>query len=208
MVTFLSGHLDTSAMCEKIDRDGRLQIEPAEWWHDQHPDALRLFMHKHGVYVIPTTELLGYLRKVIRGRTALEIGAGHGSLSRALGIRITDAKIQNLPEVRAIYDRMKQPVIKYPPDVEEIHANDAVSKYEPQVVFGTYITSYSPTPPGNPYGVLEEPIINTTEMYIHVGNDRTHNFKPAMLLPHAEVTAPWVITRGEADSNRIWVWGS
>ena len=103
-------------------------------------NKLRLFMHKYGLYTFPTTELIEYLAGLIQGKSAIEIGAGMGVIGRSLGIPITDNKMQEWPEVKACYDACMQPTIKYPSDIIEMAAVEAVRHYKPDIVLGSYIT--------------------------------------------------------------------
>ena len=88
-------------------------------------EQLRMFLHKYGLYTMPTTELIEYLAGIIAGKRAIEIGAGMGVIGRALGIPVTDNKMQAWPSVKAYYDLMRQPTIRYPVDIIELDAHEA-----------------------------------------------------------------------------------
>lgn len=102
--------------------------------------VLRLFLHKYGLYTMPTVELIEYLAGIIEGKKAIEIGAGMGIIGRSLGIPVTDNKMQQWPQIKAHYDRMQQPTIQYPLDIIEMDAIKAVKHYKPDIVIGSYIT--------------------------------------------------------------------
>src|SRR5271170_675184 len=65
--------------------------------------ALKLFCHATGRYGLPTIELVEYLKELIGGRSAIEIGAGNGDLGRHLGIPMTDSRLQEDPVIRERY---------------------------------------------------------------------------------------------------------
>lgn len=195
---------------EVISDDGKVKLLPAEMWKKYRWDDFRVFCHMKGRYGIPTCELISFLTKVIDGRNAIEIGAGAGDLGCMLNIRMTDSRQQERPEIIAAYKAMRQPVIKYPKDVEKLESLEAVYKYKPQVVIGSWITTYAPKemPYGsNPYGIKEEKILKLVETFILIGNIDTHGDKPIMKIPHEEHYADWMVSRGKnQENNRIWIW--
>jgi len=195
---------------EVLRDDGKLKLLPAEMWKKYKWDDFRAFCHLKARYGIPTYELISYLTNVIDGRSTIEIGAGAGDLGCILNIRMTDSKQQERPDIRAEYEAMRQPVIQYPKDVEKIEALDAVKKYKPQVVIGSWITTYAPhqMPYGsNPYGIRENLILDLVETFILIGNIDTHGDKPIMKFPHEEIYEEWLVSRGKnQENNRIWIW--
>lgn len=188
---------------------GMLKPMPFFFWEAVGNHARNTFMHKHGIYVLPTTELIDWLRQNIIG-SAIEIGAGNGSIGRALGIPVTDLKIQERDDIKLQYIMMNQPVIKYPGDVEKIGAIQAIQKYKPDTVIGAFITPrYTVKYEGKKYsyGIMEDRILGMTKRYINIGNRVTHKDKPIRKeFAHAEFYFPWIITRSiDQGSNRIWV---
>lgn len=181
-----------------------------------HADV-QFWCHRHAFYGLPTDELVGWLRERIGKRTAIEIGAGNGALGRALGIPTTDSFVQqDNPEVVALYRMTEQPLIQYGADVEKLEAVDAVRKYRPQVVIGSWITEYvspleDPGPGGGSiYGVRENEILDHegVEAYILVGNLSVHGKKRIRSRRHEVVHAPWIRSRSSRpDQNCIIVWG-
>lgn len=71
-------------------KNGEFQILPAEFWKQYSQNHIALFCLMHGMYCIPTTELIEWLQHRIGDRKALEVGAGSGVVGRAVGIRMTD----------------------------------------------------------------------------------------------------------------------
>lgn len=189
-------------------KDGLLQIEPAETFTEFTRNEVLYFMHTHGIYVMPTTELLDWLRENITG-SAIEIGAGNGAIARALNIPITDIQQQADPLMRLYYAFLGAPVIKYPPDVEKLEALKAVKKYKPDTVIGAFITHrYNDiTNDGNSLGPDEETMMKLIKRYINIGNLITHRNKPILRThKHNEYYFDWLITRSiDQSKNRIFV---
>lgn len=173
-------------------------------------EHLRVFCHQNARYGLPTRELINFLNEIIDGRTAIEIGAGHGDLGYHLQIPMTDSYQQTRPEIIEAYRKMRQPIIKYPSDIEQLEAIEAIYKYKPKVVIGSWITTYAPaetTFSSNPYGIKEDKILNLVETLIIVGNADTHGNKPILKLPHEEIYKPWIVSRAKDQSkNRIYIW--
>ena len=200
---------DISGLEKQVfDDAGHLIIHPFSFYKGiQRNDILHL-MHKHGIYVLPTSELIDFLREKTVG-SAIEIGAGNGAISRTLKIPITDSKMQDEPDAKLFYKLIQQPGIKYPSDCEKIDAIAAVKKYRPDTVIGAFITHkyVNETIGGNYLGVKEEKIIALCKRYINIGNQITHHSKPILKLGHTRHYFPWIITRSiNQDENRIFIW--
>lgn len=171
-------------------------------------NALRLFLHKYGLYTMPTTELVDYLADKIAGKKAIEIGAGLGVIGRSLGIPMTDNKQQSWPSVKAFYEAMRQPAIQYPADIIEMDAHEAVSHYRPDIVIGSYIT-HKMLPgmtSGNYYGVDNLAIAKQVETYYMIGNMRTHMQDPAMRYLDGIEHHDFLFTRGGQETSVIFRW--
>jgi hypothetical protein len=209
---------DTSYLDERWLHGGRIRLLPADefksvpWLH------LRMWMHRHARYSLPTAELIEWLRTemgVVPTNT-IEIGAGNGDLGYHLGILSTDSYVQQTPEFKVLYAMQKQTPTNPAPDVAKIDANELVEQYGPEQVVGSYITrkyvegKEAPDAQASVYGVDEEKLISGVQRYIHIGNEATHGRKTALSLPHRTYHFPWLITRGQlvAESNRgvIYVW--
>lgn len=190
--------------------NGKLKLFPAKFYDDKNKSDLLLFCHNYARYGIPTIELIDFLIQKIDGRSAIEIGSGHGDLGYHLNINMTDSKIQRKPEVQQVYKEMKQPLIDYPDDVEEIEALDAIEKYKPSVAIASWITTYAPSamPYGSsPYGIKEDKILDKIETFIIIGNNDLHRDKPICKLPHLEIYEPWIKSRAtNLENNRIYIW--
>lgn len=169
---------------------------------------VRLFMHKYGLYTMPTTELIEYLRSKIAGRRAIEIGAGMGVIGRSLGIPLTDSRMQERPDIKAYYEAMRQPVIKYPADVEKLEALEAVRKYRPEVVIGSFITYKwrEETKSGNYWGVDTLKLIHSVPEYYMIGNLETHHHDPALKYLTDAERPEFLFTRGNPEYSLIFHW--
>jgi hypothetical protein len=170
------------------------------------PMEICWFCWKHGIYQLPTIELIEQIKLYLIGKKILpseciEIGAGTGQIGRHLGIRMTDNKLQDEPEIREHYAAMGQPVLKYSPDVEKIDANSAVIKYKPRVVLACWVTET----PKLVFGVKEPEMLKHIERYFFVGNLQTHGDKSIFHKVSGEYY-PWLISRSfHPQDNRIWI---
>lgn len=196
MTVSLLHPVDTRAVGDLLlDSAGRLRPVPAAELARLPYAAVRLWCHENGIYGLPTTELVEDLRRIIGNRTAIEIGAGMGVFGRALGIPMTDARTMERPEVRAQYEVLQQPVTRYGYDVEHLDAAAAVTKYRPQVVFGSWITQRAhagrpvPVGGGSTWGVDEVAMMRSVEAYLLLGSDFIHGQKDLFLDPAFNVRA-------------------
>lgn len=108
-----------------------------------------------GIYNFYSKQLIAELAKLIGDRSALEIAAGDGTLSRFLaeaGVRIT-----------ATDDYSWDSSVTYPEDVRREEARQALRKHQPQVV----ICSWPPAGNGFERWVFET---KTVEMYIVISS--------------------------------------
>lgn len=200
-----------------LDDKGRMRLLPAvELNAINRNDELGSWCIQRARYGLVTKELVEFLhREVLRGSTsdALEIGAGMGDLGRHLGVRMTDAAIQTHPKVRAYYDVLQQAICDPPVDVERIDGRKAVRLYKPRIVIGSWVTQlYAEGDqqnqiPSSIFGVNEEDIVKSVEVYVHIGNDQTHAGKRILALEHQEFYAPWLVSRATyQDLNCIRIW--
>jgi hypothetical protein len=193
-----------------LEPNGKMKLLSYEYYQTLKWENFRLFCHEYARYGIPTKELVHFIKSLIDGKTALEIGAGSGDLGYHLGIKMTDSKIQDSKPVKRLYELTKQPTIKYGKDVEKLEALEAVKKYKPQVVVASWVTTYSPTATNygsSPHGINEKEILDLVDTYILIGNLDIHGDKPIMDEFSFEYNLPWNISRAaRLENNRIWVW--
>lgn len=102
-----------------------------------------------GIWCFYTGELVAALVRLARGRPALEIGAGDGTLTRFLRAAGMD--------VRASDDQSWPRPGGYPPEVERLDAVAAVARHRPALVICSF------PPPGNDFErkVLRAPSVET-----------------------------------------------
>jgi hypothetical protein len=190
--------------------DGLLVAKPFDFYKQFSSNTLKYFMYINGFYILPTTELIEWVQDHIIG-SAIEIGAGNGCLGRSLNIARTDSYLQADPIMQQLYALVNQPTIKYPEDVERLDYLQAIDKYKPTTVIGSYITHkyVNFEIGGNAYGVREEDILQKATRYINIGNIgvKAHYQKPLLKLPHETFQPKWFIARAADQAlNRIWVW--
>ncbi len=194
-----------------LDQHGSMRTADAKEYAQTTPEERALFGNRHAIYGFITTELVEYVSSTIGGRTAIEIGSGHGALAAALGITATDSHQQQDPTIAAYYQQLGQPVITYGKNVENLDALKAIKKHQPQVVVGCWVThKYDPArhaAGGNQDGVNEESVIANCETYIFIGNEKVHANKSILRLPHRKITPPWLYSRAANGSpNFIAIW--
>jgi hypothetical protein len=191
-----------------INPNGTLKILPSVFFQQFEKNTMQYFMLQMGIYVLPTTELISFLQDNIEGK-AIEIGCGNGAIGRALGIPITDSKIQEDDRIKILYASIKQPVIQYPRDVEKLEAIEAVEKHKPNTVIGAFVTHKFNGISGYQFGVVEGKILKLADKYINISNIDVHKDKPILKYPHQKYYFDWLITRGINQlKNRIWIFPS
>lgn len=196
-----------------FDADGEFIIRPYKELKDIPQLHLALFGHDHALYTIPTVELIEFLDKQIAGKKdkTIEIGAGAGIISKALGIVATDSFMQAEVKYKALYEIAKQPTVKYGKHVLKYDALSAVREFKPQIVIGSYCThKFNPKEywrEGNEVGIDEEKLLSKVKKYIHIGNEVTHGKKKILQRDHITASPEWLITRKHINSkNVIWIW--
>lgn len=194
-----------------LDDEKRLRVVPAQVLADTTPEERLTFGIQHGLYSFPTVELVDHLRERIGGRTAIEVGAGHGVLAQALGIPATDNRQQEGVALQNYYRQIGQATVPYGDHVERLDAQAAVKLYKPQVVIACWVTHRYDlarhAAGGSQTGVDEAAIIAGCEEYIFIGNELTHAGKPIWGLPHEVIYPGWVFSRavnGSRDFVASW----
>jgi len=209
---------DTSYLDKKwLDENNRIRLLPTAEYLSVPNDHLRLWMHRHARYVIPTVEAIDWLLKKIAGRKAIEIGAGNADFYYHLGITGTDSCVQrDDPKVAEFYRLTGQPPTMPPSDVLKLEAEKAVKQLQPEVVIGTYVTRKfvnGVDVPGraqaSEHGTRDEYIIRNTGCYIHLGNSMTHGQKTALRFTHEKLQPSWLVTRAQyPEQNVVYIWGT
>jgi hypothetical protein len=164
------------------------------------------------IFQIITTELVDWIKEEIGINEAIEICAGTGTLGKALGITQTDAYIHEMQDVKTKFLNVRQPIPNnYPEYVEKLEALEAVSKYRPHTVIGSWVNQLGGPniPQSSPYGVNEKKILKWVKKYIHIGSENTHAEKKILTIPHQQFKFKWLCSRAmDQSKNVIYVWGN
>lgn len=195
-----------------LDPKGRLKVMPAEFYAATTVEERAVFGARNAAYLLPTMELVSWLKSAIGQRTAIEIGSGNGVLATALGIPGTDSCLQAQPEIAQLYRSAGQKTVDYGQNVLPYAAENAVKNLRPKVVVAAWVThKYSELrheAGGNMFGVIEEDVIASCETYIFIGNSHVHKVKSIWALPHHKIEPPWLYSRAHNGSPEfIAVWG-
>ena len=195
---------------ELLLKDGEYVLPRTEDLRKFSTQEIVQFGHKHAMYTLPTVELIAWLQEEIQGLKAIEIGAGVGIIGKELGIMCTDNLMQTRPEVKAYYNMMGQPTIKYGKHVEHCDVETAVKRFLPDVVIGSWITHkfVDLFIGGNEYGPDEQVILDHCKKYIMLGNMETHGMKPIMRKVSQVIEdCPFYVSRSVVpEKDAIFVW--
>lgn len=175
-------------------KDGELQVlSSADLLQIDYLD-LQLWCHKNAIYGIPTKELIEVIKPHLVENKSIEVGAGCGVFGRVLNIPSTDSMIQNDPKVRLYYQALGQPIVNYGKNVINLEASEAIDKFKPKVVFGSWVTQYIPPEKaeelqgqGSEYGLKESEFLPNIKKYIVYGNDSIHGYKKILRDPKFKV---------------------
>ncbi len=189
-----------------LDESGRIIVHPTDFYKQFSRDLIRQFCHAHAFYLLPTAELIEFLDKILgkdKART-IEIGSGNGSLGRALKIKRTDSWMQAVPEIKAHYEAMMQPTIKYGSDVLKIDAEAAIKKFRPKIVLGSWITQkWRPgDEEGNILGPDENKFLKKIAIYIMIGNENIHGQKRILKNYRHDILESTHLVSRAADSSK------
>lgn len=195
-----------------LDDQGNLRILPAAYYHTTTPPERAWLGHRTALYGLPTIELVQWIKEYIGDRRAIEIGASHGLLAKALGIPATDSYQQADPAMAAYYRMMGQVPVRYGDHVERLTAAEAIAKYKPQVVVGCWVThQWRPERNehgGNEAGIDEEALLDNVDAYVFIGNTVTHAGKSIWARPHRIIDQDFVFSRAMNPNGKdiLAVW--
>jgi len=205
----------TSMSKDLLLENGKLKLLPHNFYSGYSSEEIQLFCRELGRYGLPTIELVDFVKSVINGRTAIEIGSGCGDLGYHLGIPMTDSKMQDTEEIKNIYKQMMQPIVPYPADIEKLEGIEAIEKYKPQVVVASWVTQWVnpyvwPNRKGSVYGVMESKILELAETYIFIGNMGSHSDKEIFANEHTfihNVASIPILSRAiDQSKNFMAIW--
>lgn len=195
-------------------KDGKIIPVPANELKRFSQNNISVFCLKHGIYQLPTTELIEWLQKETHEQrkvenNVIEIGSGNGCIGRNIPVPMFDNHLQNTPEIKAIYEKFKQPTITYGKDVKNMTANEAIDKFLPHTVIGCWVTQYGAhhsVVDSNPFGVKELDFQGKIKRYIVVGNENVHSKKLILdKVPYTIFKPSWLVTRSmQPEANVIY----
>jgi hypothetical protein len=197
---------------QMIGPAGSIMPVPAAHLQSLPPACVQTYCHYHGVYQIPTLELMLWLARYAVGPNSLEICAGHGDIGRILGIRSTDSYMHLFPKVRRSYEAMGQPITHPPKRVEKFEALEAVRKYNPEVVVASWASEFGGYIEGrhtSPFGIHEREIWDhpSVQTYVVIGNWACHNERLPGVTPHETIEGQWLVSRAvDQKANFASVW--
>ncbi len=194
-----------------LDSNGRMKalFPCADFQLNFSWETMLYWCHQKARYILPTLELVMFLREIIGDKFAIEIGSGNGDLGYMLGIPETDSYMQTEAAISALYRLGRQVPTSPPPSVAKMDANFAVQHLRPEVVVGAWITQKhrQGETKGNMFGVEEEKILDQGCTYIHVGNTVVHGDKRIRSRKHEVYRIPGHISRAQNPTeNVIYVW--
>lgn len=207
-------------LADYVIENRHVKLLPASFWRRLPPPDLQAFCWAFARYGIPTLEAVDYLTQLIRGRKAIEIGAGAGDWAYHLGITATDSKIQATQDTQAALLMGGQPPVIYGPNVQQLEAAEAVALHRPEVVIGSWVTQwFDPEKDivgeaqAFEHGVNELDLLASpwVETYMVVGNMNVHGRKRARRLPHVVLKEPalGLVSRArEPQKNCLFVWNT
>lgn len=173
-------------------------IKSSGWFDDFTNEEIQVFMYKKNLWVLPTLELIEWLKTYITNKT-IEICSGLGFIGKELNIVTTDSYINEL----------HKPNIKYPLYVEKLSAHQAILKYDPDTIIGGFVTEKSQIENAcfSKFGVNEKDILKKGIKYIMIGNLDAHSSKTICNFKHQEIYLPGLITRYfDQNKNRVYLW--
>ena len=185
-----------------LDENGLLVPAPFNDINKFSQNDISAFCVKHAIYQLPTIELIEFLKPYTKKYKTIEIGAGNGSIGRALNIPITDNKLQERTDIKLQYLALGQPTINYPKDIIKAGGNHAIKTLKPECVIAAWVTDIY-TNNNYPF-INESEIVKSVKCYIHIGNEKTHGQKRVLsMFNYKSIKAPWLISRSMSRQENI-----
>jgi hypothetical protein len=176
---------------------------PASEYKRFTPEEIQWLGWKFGIFQFPTEELIAFLKQEM-GPQALEIAAGGGHIGKYLpGVIQTDSKLHDKEDVQDIYRVTGQNHIKYPAFVEKLEAMEAIRKYKPDVILGSWTVEKEVSP----FGINEQEVINNCKRYFLIGNEATHEHKSIIksfsgnAQRMMKIKAPWLVSKAAVPAE-------
>lgn len=194
-----------------LDERGIIKLQSADFYKTLEYTDLRVWCICRAIYLIPTIELVEWLKDNFNLGLAIEIGAGNNYLYHHLGIKGIDNYSEQIPAVKLTHELLNQPSTNPPPEVEKLEAIAAIKKYRPETVITSWMTLKCEDPEdvdaGHKYAPDENEILDSGVTYIHIGNESIHGDREIMNKPHETYHFDWLVSRGKyPEKNCIYVW--
>ncbi len=194
-----------------LDRPtNRIKLQPATAYDSIARQDLQTWCHYRNRYVLPTVELVDWLKTRINGRRAIEIGAENSDLAYYLGI----PAIGSYPGLHSTaYTTVlfpgQIPTRVIMSDAHQIDIMQAIYELRPEVAIGAWIPDkFTNNFYGyHKYAPNDYQIIQNTE-YIHISSEKLHSKLKIREFPH-EIFKPVGLISREVSSppdDVIYVW--
>ena len=188
----------------------RIKLQPASAYSEILRNDLQTWMHYRNRYILPTVELVNWLKAKIDGRRAIEVGAGSDDLSYHLGIQAIGSNPVLCADARTIPLLPSQiPTRAAYSGLHELDDMQAILELRPDVAIGAWIPDKFTDNFGNlsKYAPNECQIIQNTE-YVHIGCESIHGRSSLLGFPHEVVKIPGLVSRANLSppDNVIHVW--
>jgi hypothetical protein len=189
----------------------RIKLLPASAYDSITRQDLQLWCYYRNRYLLPTVELVDWLKTKIGERQTIEIGADYSDLGHHLGIRSignhlishdtshTTVLFPGQIPIRVISSSMYQ----------QVDAMQAILEFKPEVVLGAWIPEKfsSDLYALNKYIPNDYQIIQNAE-YIHIGSKKIHGRSKLLEFVHETIEIPGLISRTSSSppDDIIHVW--
>lgn len=193
-----------------LDRPtNRIKLQPASAYSEIPRNDLQTWMLYRNRYILPTVELVNWLKTKIDGRRAIEICAGSDDLAYHLGIRAIGSYVGFYASGYAVPLFPGQiPTLVVSP-VPQMDAMQAILELRPEVAIGAWIPDKFADNFGgrSKYAPNEYQIIQNTE-YVHIGCDSIHGRSPLLGFPHETIKVLGLVSRTNSSppDDVIHVW--
>lgn len=188
----------------------RIKLLPASVYDSITRQDLQAWCHYRNRYVLPTVELVDWLKARIDGRRAIEIGAENSDLAYYLGIpAIGNYSVSYCGTHPAPLFPGQIPTQVVYSNWHQMDSMQAILELRPEVVIGAWIPDKFVGNCGNlsKYAPNEYQIAQNTE-YIHIGCESIHGRSTLLGFPHETINVPGIVSRTSVNppDDVIHVW--
>jgi hypothetical protein len=194
-----------------LDRPtNRIKLQSASAYSEIARQDLQTWMQYRNRYVLPTVELVDWLKTKIDGRRVIEIGADYSDLAYHLGIRAigSHAMLYTSEHAAPLFPG-QIPTLVISSDVHQMDAMQAILELRPEVVIGVWIPDKFADKFGgkSKYAPNDYQMIQNVE-YIHIGCESIHGRSTLLGFPHETIKTPGIVSRTSVNppDDVIHVW--